>query len=67
MNLQKAKSFYGKDDNKCKKNSTFVTEVLSYTQKIGERTDRDTKFNEGWKSINSPFDWTDIQFNSMNL
>lgn len=34
MNLQKAKSFCGEDDNKCKKNSTFVAEVLSYTQKI---------------------------------
>ena len=36
MNLQKFKSFCGEDDNKCKKNSTFVAEVLSYTQKIGE-------------------------------
>ena len=34
MNLQKVKSFCGEDDNKCKKNSTFVAEVLSYTQKI---------------------------------
>ena len=64
---QKVKSFCGEDDNKCKKNSTFVAEVLSYTQKIGEWTDRNTEPNEGLKSTNSPFDWTDIQFSSMNL